>query len=235
VARAAPGAVAGGNGADVIRSFLLLLAVALPGPLKRAYYRRVFGWRIGRGVRVGLSFVDARTVDLDEGCRIGHFNVFRGLAELRVGRGSHVANFNQAFGTLGLPGFPSRLLVGQWVSLMSRHFLDVAGVVTIGDGVTFGGRDTQVWSHSLAFDDQGRRSLRPLDVTVGDAAYLGARVTLVGCSVPAGAVVGAGSVLTRSFPPDPTGRRLLIAGNPAAVRKTYPPAPAAEPARSDPA
>ncbi len=211
------------------RKLLLLLIVALPAPLKRAAYRRLFGWEIGPGVRIGLSYLDARSAAFGESARVGHFNVFRGLNHLHVGRSAHVANFNHASGGRHDAGYPSRLHLGDYVQLMSHHYLDVAGTVTIADGATVGGRDSHVWSHSLVLDDAGRRHLRPLDVTVGPGAYLGARVTLVGCSVPAGAFVGAGSVVTKSFPADPDGRPLLIAGNPAAVRKTYPAPPPAHP------
>ena len=207
------------------RTLLLLFAVLLPAAVKRTYYRRLFGWQVGAGVRIGLSYLDARSATFGEGARIGHFNLFRGLAELRVGRGSFVANFNQVAGVGHNPLFPSRLLVGDHVNLMTHHYLDVAGTVTIGDGATVGGRDSHVWTHTVAIDGDGSRHLRPLEVTVGAGAYLGARVTLVGCSIPADAFVGAGSVVTKSFPADPAGRRLLIAGNPAAVRKVYPAVP----------
>ncbi len=205
----------------MIRKLLLLLVVVLPAPLKRTAYRRLFGWDVGPGVRIGLSYLDARSAAFGEAARVGHFNVVRGLNHLHVGRGSYVANFNQVSGNRFDAIFPSRLHVGDHVQLMSHHFLDAAGTVTIADGATLGGRDTHVWSHTLVVDDAGGRHLRPLDVTVGPGAYLGARVTLVGCSVPAGAFVGAGSVVTKSFPADPDGRPLLIAGNPATIRKTY--------------
>ena len=211
----------------MIRRLLLLLPVLLPAAPKRSYYRRVLGWDVGPGVRIGLSYLDARAATFGPAARVGHFNVFRGLAELRVGRGSYLANFNQVSAARHDPNLPSRLVIGDHVNLMSHHFLDVAGVVTIGDGATVGGRDSHVWSHTVAVGDDGRQSLQPRDVTVGPGAYLGARVTLVGCAVPADAFVGAGSVVTKRFPADPDGRRLLIAGNPAAVRKTYPSPPPA--------
>ncbi len=50
-------------------------------------------------------------------------------------------------------------------------------------------------------------------VEVGADAYVGARAMLLGCRVPPGAVVGAGSVVTKDFAPEAA--RLLIAGNPA--------------------
>ena len=37
----------------------LALVALLPSPLKRPCYRHLFGYRIGRRVRVGLSVIDA--------------------------------------------------------------------------------------------------------------------------------------------------------------------------------
>jgi hypothetical protein len=52
---------------------LALLAVVglLPGPIKRPLYRALFGYRIGRGVRIGLVLLDAEAVELGDGTEIG--------------------------------------------------------------------------------------------------------------------------------------------------------------------
>jgi len=62
--------------------------------------------------------------------------------------------------------------------------------------------------------------LAPITVEIGADAYIGARATLVGCKLPSKALVGAGSVVTKDFAD--IHDRVLIAGNPAKVVKTYP-------------
>jgi len=201
----------------MMRKLLLVLAALLPLPLKLGIYRRLLGWRIGKNVRIGWSYLDAGHVTLGDNVRIGHFNLVRGVKRLSVGSGTYIANLNQMFGA-AYPGWDSTLIIGENVNFMSRHFIDVGGTVTIGDRTVVGGRETQFWSHTRAFVD-GAPSLQPTSVHVAEEVYIGARATLVGCAIPAGAVVGAGSVVTKSFAPEVA--RLLIAGNPASVRKRY--------------
>ena len=200
-----------------IRKILLIVPVVLPQAVKRAYYRSLFGWKIGRRVRIGASYIDAKAVALGDDVRIGHLNVFRNLKVLSVGEGTYIANLNQFFGAI-YERFPSRVVVGRHVNFMSRHFVDAAGSVEIGDGAVIGGRSTQFWSHSRALIN-GVPSLEPTHLSIGEGVYVGAGSMLIGCAVPPGAVVGAGSVVAKSF--DSGGSRVLIAGNPAEIKKRY--------------
>jgi acetyltransferase-like isoleucine patch superfamily enzyme len=200
-----------------LRKLLLILAIPLPQPLKQAIYRRL-GWRIGRGVKIGLSYIDGLEVTFEDQVTIGHFNVFKQMKRLHVGQESLISNFNEAFGTTYGPEWPGELQIGANVNFMSRHFVDAAGSVIIGDRCVVAGRETQFWSHQMALVD-GVSELKPLRVCVGPDAYIGARAMLLGCNIPAGAMVGAGSVVAKSFPPEPC--RLLIAGNPAVIKKRY--------------
>jgi acetyltransferase-like isoleucine patch superfamily enzyme len=201
-----------------MRKLVLIVAVLLPQQLKALIYRRVFRWQIGKNVRIGLSYIEGRKVILRDGVTIGHFNVFRGLKQLIIGQETYIANFNECFGSGYGPEWPGELHIGANVNVMSHHFLDVGGQVTIGSRAVIGGRDSQIWSHQLGLVE-GVLRLMPLRVCVGEDVYVGARAMLLGCSIPAGAVVGAGSVVTRDF--EPQDCRVLIAGNPATIIKRY--------------
>jgi GT2 family glycosyltransferase/acetyltransferase-like isoleucine patch superfamily enzyme len=203
-----------------MRRLLLLMAVFLPGPLKRQWYRRLFGWRIGARVRIGLSYLDAAEVELGDDVSIGHFNVVQRVQRFVVGRDTHILNFNTFSGSPYTdPGWVRSVTIGPMSSIMSRHFFDVAGELVIGPRVTLAGRDSQLWTHTMV-EEGGRTRLIPAALHLGAGCYIGARSTLLFCTLPEGCLVGAGSVVTKSF--EAAAGRLVIAGNPAAVRKTYP-------------
>lgn len=199
--------------------FLLMLAVVMPQPIKLCIYRRWFNWKIGRGTWIGFSYIEAQRVIIGNNVRINHLNIWRKINRLEIGDNTYIANGNEFFGNrYPQPEWTRTLLIGEGVLIMSHHFIDVAATVTIDQGTTLAGRDTQLWSHSL-LDVDNVPQLVPVDLHIGKKVYLGARSTVLFCRIPDGAVVGAGSVVTKSF--EAEGKRLLIAGNPAVIKKFY--------------
>jgi maltose O-acetyltransferase len=89
--------------------------------------------------------------------------------------------------------------------------------VTIGDDVVMG-PDVVIMTHAHAFEDtdvpvnrQGGQPLRP--VVVGNDVWFGTRVIVMpGVTIGDGAVVGAGSVVTKDVP-----AYTIVGGNPARV------------------
>ena len=202
-----------------VRSLVQVLAAPLPQPFKRRVFRRALGWVVADDAYVGLSYLDADHVVLEPGSYIGHFNLVRQVRSLHLGRGAYVKHFNHFFGCPEFSEFVDRsFAMGERSQIMSRHFFDVSGTVRIGSGCTIGGRETQMWSHSLVTRD-GVDRLEPREMVLGDGVYVGARALLVHCRVPARAIVGAGAVLTRSYEAD-DGAQLVLAGNPAVVVRT---------------
>lgn len=129
-------------------------------------------------------------------------------------------------------GGGTRVVVGRDVLLahdVGLHLRDRGAVLTIGDG-TFVNHRTELVAHSrvtigrhclLAWDvlvlDSDSHSVdgapHTAPVAIGDRVWIGARATVLkGVTVGDGAVVAAGSVVTKDVPP-----RALVAGNPARV------------------
>jgi acetyltransferase-like isoleucine patch superfamily enzyme len=204
-------------------SYILILCIFLPHPIKISIYRHLFRWKIGNNVRIGLSYIQANQISLDDNTVIGNFNIINRLNKLEIGCNSQLGNFNQIFysGLLKdrLPDESAILRIGDRSVITSHHFIDLDGVVEIGNDTVIGGRDSQVWTHQWIQKGNHLEKTRQ-KITVGNNVYVGSRTTLLnGCTVPDKAMIGACSVVNKQFQPEDN--RLLIAGNPANIRKRY--------------
>ena len=209
---------------------LALLAVVglLPGPIKRPLYRALFGYRIGRGVRIGLVILDAEAVELGDGTEIGHLNLITRVASLVTGKSVRIGALNIIRGgervRLGdyaevmrlnvLNAIPdhdcttspvSRLEIGAGAVVVSGHRIDFTDQVTIGRNVIVGGRNSSLWTHN-------RQQTAP--IAIGDFCYLGSEVRLApGARLAERSILGLGSVLAGAI--DTPGS--LVGGVPARI------------------
>ena len=209
---------------------LALLAVVglLPGPVKRPLYRALFGYRIGRGVRIGLVILDAEAVELGDGTDIGHLNLITRVGSLVTGRSVRIGALNIIRGgervVLGdyvevmrlnvLNAIPdhdcttspvSRLEIRAGAVVVSGHRIDFTDQVTIGRNVIVGGRNSSLWTHN-------RQQTAP--IAIGDFCYLGSEVRLApGARLAERSILGLGSVLAGAI--DTPGS--LVGGVPARI------------------
>jgi acetyltransferase-like isoleucine patch superfamily enzyme len=212
----------------------LALVGLLPSVLKRPLYRGLFGYRIGRGVRIGLCLLDAAEVDLGDGTRIGHLNLVLRVGRLVTGRHVRIGPLNIIRGgervQMGdyatvmrlnvLNAIPdhdcttqptSVLELGAGAIVVSGHRLDFTDRITIGKNVIVGGRNSSLWTHN-------RQQTAP--ITIGDFCYLGSEVRLApGASLPERCILGLGSVLSGRI--DDAGS--LVGGMPARVLRPLTP------------
>jgi acetyltransferase-like isoleucine patch superfamily enzyme len=211
-----------------LRLSVLLLVGLLPSAVKRVLYRLLFGYRIDARVSIGLALLDARTVHLEEGVEIGHFNAITRVTLFRAGRRARIGTGNIVRGgervTLGdyaeilrlnvLNAIPdhdctteprSVLEVGAGAVITSGHRIDFTDRVTLGKNVIVGGRNSSLWTHN-------RQETAPIEI--GDFCYLGSEVRLApGAKLPDECILGLGSVLTGEIEET----RSLVAGVPAKV------------------
>ena len=73
---------------------VLACVALLPSFLKRSCYRLFFGYRIGKGVRIGFSIVDAAECRIDDNVQIGHFNVIIRVKKLSIGDHVRIGHLN---------------------------------------------------------------------------------------------------------------------------------------------
>lgn len=197
--------------ARALRLTALCATALLPGVLKRTVYRWLFGYKIARGVRIGITLLDARTVELGEGTEIGHLNAVLRVGSLITGRRARIGIFNIIRGgervSLGdystvmrlnvLNAIPdhdcetspvSVLDVGAGTVVVSGHRIDFTDRVSLGRNVIIGGRNSSLWTHT-------RQQTAP--IAIGDFCYLGSEVRLApGAALPERCILALGSVLS---------------------------------------
>src|SRR5262245_9033584 len=170
-----------------LRLALLAAVALLPNALKLAAYRSLFGYRIGTDVRIGVSLLDATSVDIGDGARIGHgnlvvdvsrfvlgpgarigeLNLVRGGDEVRLGAGCEVRRRNELNSIVepevDNPTDP-RLLIGAGSVVTDGHRLDFTDRIELGEKVIVGGRNSSLWTHNRQ---------RTAPISVGASTYLG--------------------------------------------------------------
>ena len=180
----------------------------LPTSRVRVWAFRRLGHHIGQGTRIGRSTsLRCETCEIGPDVIIASGNVVN-VRHLRVGAGSVLGPGNHltAWSTYGAGELADTIHLGRRVNLTGGHLLDGSFGIVIGDGTWLAGRGTQLWTHG---------SLRPPGaIRIGDGCYVGSASRLAtGVELGAGTLVGLGSVVTGSCPPN-----TFLLGNPATAR-----------------
>lgn len=204
-------------------------AVALlPLTIKLWVYRRVYRYRIGTGVRIGVSIIDAASCELADGvvighgnvicqvgrltlgdhARIGHVNVIRGGTEVAIGRYADILRMNEITAIVE-PRVENKVdstfVMGTGSTLTSGHKVDFTDRVEIGRMTVLGGRHSSLWTHN-------RQHTKP--ITIGSWSYIGSEIRMApGTRIPSRCIVGMGAVVVSAFTEEET----MIAGVPAKV------------------
>lgn len=205
---------------------LVFAAITPFQPLKRAIYRFGFGYRIGRAVRIGIALLDCEQLDIGDWSRISHgaaivqcervsigrnvqigsLNLIRGGRYVQIGDYCQVLRMNviNAIPENDCTNEPdSTFVMGYGSVITSEHRIDFTDRVEIGRCVTFGGRNSSIWTHN-------RRSGSM--VRIADYAYVGSEIRMApGSAIPPCSIVGMGAVVTKPL----TSPFSLIAGVPA--------------------
>jgi acetyltransferase-like isoleucine patch superfamily enzyme len=212
------------------RLMVLGCIALMPSFLKRPCYRYLFGYQVGKRVRIGLSIIDARECRLDDDVqighlnviirvknfavgdhvRIGHLNIIRGGDEVRLGRYSEIMRLNE-INSIPDPDVVNavepRFLLGEGSLVTTGHKIDFTDRVEIGRRTILGGRNSSLWTHN-------RQRTRP--IVIGALTYVGSEIRVApGGIIPSRCIVGIGSVVTGAL----SGEEQLIAGVPAKTVK----------------
>ncbi len=208
----------------------MALIAFLPSFLKRPCYRLFFGYKIGKGVKIGITLLDAKDCAIDDNVTIGHLNVFIGIKKLSIGDHSRIGHLNIIRGgdevklgryteilrlneinaipnPIAVNEVDSRFLLGDGSVIAASHKIDFTDRVEFGKCVILGGRNSSLWTHN-------RQMTKP--IIIGDYSYIGSEIRIVpGGEIPPKCIVGIGAVITKKFEDE----YKLIAGVPAKAVK----------------
>src|SRR4029077_14458800 len=161
------------SGGEVVKKFLMLISFLLPTGWRRSFLEKQFGYQIHPSCRIGLSWINPRRLLMEEGSRIDHLTLCKGLdllhlkAHSLVGRGNWISGF-----PLGpSPHFAEetdrkpQLIVGENSGIINRHFIDFTNSITIGKFSTMAGLQSQIMTHSVDIA-RSRQTSQP--VRIGD-------------------------------------------------------------------
>jgi acetyltransferase-like isoleucine patch superfamily enzyme len=211
----------------------LLLFGWMPSALKVWMYRRVLGYRIGRGVRIELGgVVVGRDVTLGDHVEIGLLAVVMGRT-IEIGRHSTVGTMSyvaceritmgedarireQVY--VGGPQLPeSSFTLGSRTIVLQMAYINPTKPVTIGDDTGIGGH-CLIFTHGAWLNALDGYPVNYEPVTLGRSVWLPWRVFVMpGTTIGDGSVIGANSLVQGTIPPCS-----LAVGSPAKVIRSAP-------------
>jgi len=158
------------------------------------------GHEVAKNAYIGFTFLNVKKIKLNEGSRVGHFNVIKKLDTLIIGENALIGNFNW------ISAFPSdgkglyiglsrkcSLILGHESAITHRHYLDCTSAIKIGDFSTVAGYASQFITHGIDIYSNKQDSK---EIRIGHHCFVGTRcVLLSGSSLANCSILGAGGVL----------------------------------------
>ena len=207
-----------------MRKMLSFAVVVLPSALKVGVYRHVFGYKIGRQVKIGLSWINVEKFEIGDYVVIGNFNRFKTIPSVRIGDHTRIGMGNIFTSTteftnpqrIALRGNRPELVIGCHCGISMLHYFDVQDMFTIGSFTTIAGINSVFFTHYLDVLT-AKQMTRP--IAIGDYCMIGSNARFVpGAGIANCSVVGMGAVLTKLV----TETHVMIGGNPAVVVRRLP-------------
>lgn len=209
-----------------IRFLIKAVLAVFPSFVKRPAYRLLFGYQIGKRVKIGISIIDVTRCSIEDDVSIGHLNLFVATDRLRIGDHSRIGHMNVIRGgkvvdigrycdimrlneinSIPDPDVVNEVdpvfTIGDGSVIVASHKIDFTDRVEIGKRVILGGRNSSLWTHNR----QRTKAIR-----IGDHSYVGSEIRIApGGEVPSDCIVGIGAVITKPLRDKGT----LIGGVPA--------------------
>jgi acetyltransferase-like isoleucine patch superfamily enzyme len=167
---------------------------------------RIFKYEIHPLAKIGFSWIYPKKLIMCADSQIGHFNVAIHLDLISVGKNSSIArgNWITGFSTntdskhfLHQKDRESNLIIGEHSAITKNHHIDCTNLIKIGNFVTVAGYSSQFLTHSINIELNIQDS-KP--IIIGDYCFVGtSSIILGGANLPSFCVLGANSLLNKSF------------------------------------
>lgn len=188
------------------RDIIGVVSMFLPQAAKKSLLRRTHKFSIARDARIGFSLLRVDNLVMQEGSRLGNFNVFSNVSTVVLHKHAHVGSYNYFTGrsrsvpsrtpSPGNTGFPT-LDLGEQATISSMHYFDITDNIRIGDYSTIAGKASQFWTHGISME-KNCQVRGP--IAIGRYCLVGSSVRFVANSgIADGTVVGAGAVVTKQL------------------------------------
>ncbi|MBP6185701.1 MAG: hypothetical protein KA479_12230 [Saprospiraceae bacterium] len=196
---------------------IYVLSLFLPWPVRRFILNGVFGYKIHPKARIGFSIIMPDHLEMNEGARIGHLNICKGLNNLWMGEQSTISTLNwiTGFSIRGVRFFRHKekrdpsLRLGHHSAITNRHYIDCSDEIRIGDFTTVAGIGSQFLTHSINLMES-IQDCSP--ITIGSYCFIGTNsVLLPGSALGNYCVLSASSLLNKKM----VDEYILVGGVPA--------------------
>lgn len=168
-------------------------------PVKKAIYRWVFGFKISKSARIGFSFINTKSLEMEDGSRIGHFSFFRDLQKIQIGVNARIGNFNwfthqaKIFTRHRSAEDIGAIILEAESAITNRHYIDVQKIFKLGRYSIMAGVGTTVLGHEIDFQHSCQTIA---SVHIGSYSFVGSNsVVLAGSAIGDRVIIGAGSVV----------------------------------------
>lgn len=178
----------------------------MPWKIKRFCLVYFYGYDISKSAHIGLSYIFPQYLKMEEGSKIGNFNVAIHLSYMHIGRKSTINRGNW------ITGFPERtksphfahdmkrrseLIMGKESAITKSHHIDCTNAIHIGDFTTIVGYRSQFLTYSIDIY-KGIQDRHPIEI--GNYCFVSTAVRVLGgAKLPDYSVLGAGAVLSKSY------------------------------------
>ncbi len=177
-----------------MRSRLTTLVFLLPPSRFKNRLLNLLGHTVHPTAQLGMCLaVRVDKFEIAEGALIGHFNFFQGMALVQLGYGAQIMMSNSILGYSGVhktdldPATLRTLRMGTFAHVLSNHYLDCGGGLTLSDDAWLTGIRSTILTH--AFDPEaGGIRLAPVVLEKG-------AVVATSCTMLPGTVVGTGAII----------------------------------------